>query len=184
MTFKPRFWTQHRINTAIEMHSQGISFVKIAEGIGDGCTKHMVYSLARYHRKLFPLREIRAKPTPEMIMPLWKNNMPISAIAEKTGFTLHQVKTVVKNNRDMLGEKKQHRFVAPREPVPDFKTPLDDFEAQRLPYTKPLWELVAKECHFPIGDETPHKFCACQITQNSRYCQHHTSKAAGVAKAA
>lgn len=70
----------------------------------------------------------------------------------------------------------------PSQPPPSYYDPLhmDDYELTRLPHAKLLHNLAAGECKWPLGEDRPYRFCACQTTQAGTYCAHHVVKAVGV----
>ncbi len=49
------------------------------------------------------------------------------------------------------------------------------FDAGRLPFAKPLHELGACECKWPVTVSSPHRFCAEEAT--GIYCDHHYMRA-------
>lgn len=57
---------------------------------------------------------------------------------------------------------------------PSYTARKTEYDADRMPFAKPLHELEACECHWPLTDRGPYLFCAADASK--AYCDHHEAR--------
>ncbi|XAI95166.1 GcrA-like cell cycle regulator protein [Microcystis phage Mwe-JY13] len=205
-----RSWTDEQKLTLTTMHGDGASFSQIALAMGGGTTRSMVAAYVSRHRETFARRvqPVTVEYDIDELAKAWGNDsLSSAAIGRMFGLSAAYVRDIANRNRDkfprrqpgstQIGPKKPKKPKPPRQnprissvwtrrdpsqPAPSYYDPLpmDDYEIARLPHAKPLHDLERNECKWPLGEDRPYRFCACQTTQAGTYCAHHVVKAIGV----
>lgn len=204
-----KFWTEQNVNLLIEYWNDGWTTNAIAAKIGGDCNKSMVSAYTQKNRDLFPQRIARKsmallKADINELAAAWANDaLSSDEIGKLFDLKGVEVREIAALNRDLFPPRSQaskKRYKAktnpkstprvstvwarrdPSSPAPDSYKPLpmDDYEIARLPHAKPFHDLERNECKWPLGEDRPYRFCACQTTQAGTYCAHHVVKAIGV----
>lgn len=197
-------WTDEQKARLTALHQQGKTFSQIAAILGGWCSRSAVAAQVKRMRDELERRNNPIVVDIAALAAAWKNpELTSSKIGELFGISPSHVRAIAAANRDLFqprnsGKKtekkpkpqKKHttRVVSawarrdPSQPAPSYydPMPMDDYEIARLPHAKPLHDLAAGECKWPLGEDRPYMFCACQTTQAGTYCAHHVVKAVGV----
>ncbi|ASQ03642.1 GcrA cell cycle regulator [Sinorhizobium meliloti] len=117
---------------------------------------------------------------------LWSEGLSASQIASRFGVSRNVVIGIAYRNRDRfpprqkrkLARSRRERTRRPREQAPEIQAepeiPATAYDGERLTHAKPLHELTAGECCWPLNTGGPYLFCAAETT--GRYCRNHHAR--------
>jgi GcrA cell cycle regulator len=122
---------------------------------------------------------------------LWRDDFSASQIAKRFGVSRNVIVGIAFRNRAFFPEKPRSRRTraikaapAPRKDetskppfTPHEREPVaaTEYDVKRLPFAKPLEDLLPGECKWPVTNGSPYLFCAART--DGKYCQHHQSRA-------
>lgn len=189
MNTQPQAWTEARIATLKELHAIGLSAGQIAARMG-GVSRNAV--LGKIHRiSINNGHEVTRnyKPWTNQMVKLaaqkWAEGMIASEIGELVGKSGDQVTHFAAENRDKFPSRRKGRMakptfsrsILPEAIDPQFLVPAEGYDAERMGKGKELYELEAKECHWPLNHGGPFLFCAAEAEIGETYCVHHRLRA-------
>lgn len=192
----PHKWTDNDVKALLKLQGIGKSYSEIAESLGEWCTRSAVASKLKKVRKSI-LGYDDSKIDIAALAEAWKDtSLSSSKIAEMFSLTPGKVRSIAIANKDLFAPrnnpkkkitkqshpktsiwKRRDPSLPPPQPFNPFT--LDEFEISRVPHAKSLFDLSSFECKWPIGENRPYKFCACQTTPAGTYCAHHAAKSVG-----